>query len=197
MTFTERKKDKAIPPHLQDQWAKDRAKKAEYKRARAQARLEAAADPLSMKKGGKKGRKAMLAAARLDPSIISIPNRIFDMASLVDQIRRFLHNLGGPHTMALPPMEKEDRKIVHELAVAFNLKSQSKGKGHGRYTTLTKTTRSGVGVNEKKVEKIVRSGRGEWSGKDKGKNRFMTPKHKEGDEVGKVRLFIELLMAYD
>lgn len=142
-----------------------------------------------MKKGGKKGRKAMLAAARVDPSITTIPNRIVDMATLVDQIKRFLNDLGGRQTMALPPMEKEDRKMVHELAAAFNLKSQSKGKGQGRYTTLSKTTRSGVGVNVKKVDKIVRNGRGDWSGKDKGKTRFLTPKNKEGDEVGKVRLF--------
>src|SRR6202167_2997202 len=98
-----RKKDKKVPEHLQDQWDRDRAKKAEYKRTRAQARLDAAADPLSKKKGGKKGRKAMLAAAKLDPSI-SIPERVVDMVTVEHQIRRFLANIGGKSTMALPPM---------------------------------------------------------------------------------------------
>jgi len=41
--------------------------------------------------------------------------------------------------MALPPMDKEKRKLVHEMAHAFNLKSQSEGRGEGkRYTKLTK-----------------------------------------------------------
>ena len=113
-----RKKDKKVPEHLQDQRDRDRAKKAEYKQARAQARLDAAADPLSKKKGGKKGRKAMLAAAKLDPSI-SIPERVVDMVTVEHQIRRFLANIGGKSTMALQPMGKESRKRVYELAVAF------------------------------------------------------------------------------
>jgi len=186
-------KDQVIPPELREQWQKDRDKKAENKRARALARLQLAADPLSIKKGGKKGRKAMLAAARLNPTITVLPNRIIDMTTLEQQIRRFVANLGGPSSMSLPPMDKGTRKDVHELANAFNLKSLSKGKGDARYTTLTKTTRSGIGVNEKKVAKIVRrSGGGVFmgpEGRDNGKNKVVVPRHKDGDEVGKVRCF--------
>lgn len=185
---SERKKDKSIPAHLQDQWEKDRAKKAEYKRARKQAKLEAAADALAAKKVGKKGRKAMLSAAKFDPSI-TVPERIIDMITVEQQVRRFLSNLGGKQTMVLPPMEKESRKQVHELAIAFNLKSQSKGKGSGRYTTLTKTTRSGYAINEAKVSRIVRRGGGGFmapSGGGKGRGNVTVPRHKEGDEVGKV-----------
>ena len=56
ISSSERKKDKYkdLPPELKEQWAADRAKKAENKRKRALARLEAAADPLVKKKGGKK-----------------------------------------------------------------------------------------------------------------------------------------------
>jgi len=180
-----RKKDKKVPEHLQDQWDRDRAKKAEYKRVRAQARLDAAADPLSKKKGGKKGRKAMLAAAKLDPSI-SIPERVVDMVTVEHQIRRFLANIGGKSTMALPPMGKESRKQVHELAIAFHLKSLSKGKGGGRYTTLTKTTRSGIGIDEWKVRRIVNRNNGiTQPGGGKGKNTTVMPRHRDGDEVGK------------
>ena len=179
------KKDK-IPAHLQDQWDRDRAKKAEYKKARAQARLESAADPLSYKKGGKKGRKAMLAAARFDPSI-SIPGRVVDMVTVEQQIRRFLADIGGNSTMALPPMAKESRKQVHELAVAFNLKSASKGKGDGRYTTLTKTTRSGIRIDERKVRRILTSVNVLIQpGGGKGRNTVVMPRHRDGDEVGKV-----------
>ncbi|KAF8196566.1 hypothetical protein BJ912DRAFT_113938 [Pholiota molesta] len=185
-------KHKDLPPDLQAQWEKDRKKKADYKKAREQARLEAAADPMSQKKGGKKGRKAMLAAAKLDPTITVIPNRIIDMTTLVQQIRRFIADVGGPSSMSLPPTNKETRKNIHEMAVAFNLKSVSKGKGDARYTTLEKTTRSGINVNEAKVAKIVRrsggmGARGDsfiYGGKGRGPPTSM-PRHREGDEVGK------------
>lgn len=92
--------------------------------------------------------------------------------------------------MSLPPMEKQSRKQVHELALAFNLKSQSKGKGKARYTTLTKTSRSGVMVNERKIRRI-RKTNGMFieplEGADKGKGRSTMPRHRDGDEVGKVR----------
>jgi hypothetical protein len=186
-------KYKDIPSELQEQWHKDREKKAEAKRARDLARLEAAADPISMKKGGKKGRKAMLAAARLDPTIIVIPNRVVDMVTLVQQIRRFIADVGGPSSMSLPPTNKETRKKIHEMALAFNLKSQSKGKGNSRYTTLSKTSRSGLGIDEKKIAKVVRrngSGGGEFmgssGGRDRGQGRPVVPRHRDGDEVGKV-----------
>lgn len=152
---------------------------------------------MSFNKGGKKGRKGMLAAARLDPTITVIPNRVVDMVTLVQQIRRFIADVGGPMTMSLPPTNKETRKNVHEMAVAFNLRSVSKGKGDARYTTLSKTTKSGIYVDEKKVAKIVRrsSGRGgggEFMGsnpwKDRGQGKPVVPRHKDGDEVGKVCL---------
>ncbi|THG94651.1 hypothetical protein EW026_g6864 [Hermanssonia centrifuga] len=179
-----RKKDD-IAPELQDQWEKDRAKKAENKRKRALQRLEVSTDPLAMKKGGKKGMKDMLTAARLDPSI-EVPNRVVDLVTLEQQIRRFLDNIGGKTSMVLPPANKETRKKIHELAIAFNLRSQSKGQGKTRYTTLIKTTRSGVGTNEGKVRKIMKSVSPHWEGPTKGGGKAMSlAKHKEGEEVGK------------
>jgi len=134
----------------------------------------------------------MLAAAKLDPTITVLPNRVIDMTTLVQQIRRFLDDLDGPQSMTLPPCNKSTRKLVHELANAFSLKSISKGRGDARYTTLTKTTMSGIRINEKKVGRIVRrgggqyfGGGGDWEGGDrKGKTKMA--RHKEGDEVGKV-----------
>lgn len=199
-TVAPRRKDKAkgLPASLQKQWEKDRAKKAKLKEARQMAQLEAASDPLAKKKGGKKGINAMLAAARADPKITVIgPNRIIDMTTLVQQIRRFLANPGGPQTMSLPPTSKVSRKLVHEMATAFNLKSQSKGKEDARYTTLIKTSRSGMGVDEKKVGQLLRRGQfafgsDAWNesknGKEKGKSGGGGgggPRQKEGEEVGK------------
>lgn len=39
-------------------------------------------------------------------------------------------------------MDKADRKIVHELANAFNLKSKSAGKGNKRFPILYRTSRT-------------------------------------------------------
>lgn len=167
---------KDIPAELQEIWEKDRAKKAERKRAREEARLIDAVDPISPKNGGKKGRKATRAAARLDPTeLAEIQNAIVDMVSLEKQIRRFISDNGGKNNMVLPPMNKASRKKVHELASSFNLKSQSKGKGAGRYTTLIKSTNMRA-IDERKVGSFMKKHGG----------RFDTmPRHKDGDEVGK------------
>jgi hypothetical protein len=177
---TGRQKGKYISPELRVQWEKDRVKKAEHKLARAQARLKLAADPFLAKMGGKKGRKAMLAAAK---------DRTVDLAYVVEQIRAFVMNIGGQASMMMPPMEKADRKIVHELALTFGLKSVSKGRGEGRYTTVTKTTRTGWGVDEAKVKHIL-SRANRWGGGGKSNGKTSMPRHKDGEEVGKVQLDI-------
>ncbi|KAI0769425.1 hypothetical protein BD413DRAFT_558254 [Trametes elegans] len=190
MTPAKRGKDKDIPPELRGQWEKDREKKAENKRKRALERQQLAADPLAMHKSGKKGRKAMLAAARAADDA-DLPNRITDLVSLEQQIRRFLADIGGSNTLALPPADKETRKRVHELALAFNVKSQSKGKGAARYTTLIKTSRSGVGIDERKIRRILKQAtNGAWVGPDGGRGKgwskaMSLAKHREGEVVGK------------
>ncbi|KAI0829778.1 hypothetical protein BC628DRAFT_1314788 [Trametes gibbosa] len=190
MSPAKRGKDKDVPPELREQWEKDRAKKAENKRKRALERLQLAADPLAQHKGGKKGRKAMLAAARAADDA-NLPDRIVDFVSLEQQIRRFLADIGGSNTMSLPPADKETRKLVHELAEAFNLKSQSKGSGSTRYTTLLKTSKSGLAINEKKIRRILKqTTSGAWVGPDGGRSAGRSKPtslahHREGEVVGK------------
>lgn len=182
----ERGKDKDIPPELHEQWEKDRQKKAENKRKRNEERLRIAADPLAQHKGGKKGQKAMLAAARAGEDL---PNRIVDFVTLEQQIRRFLADIGGTNTMSLPPTDKFTRKRIHELAGAFNLKSQSKGSGDARYTTLIKTSKSGIAIKEGKIRQFMREEtNGAWEGSGgRGKGKTVSlAKHKEGEVVGKV-----------
>ena len=136
----------------------------------------------------------MLTAAGLDPTINVIPNRVIDMVTLVQQIRRFIADIGGPSSMSLPPTNKETRKSIHEMAAAFNLKSLSKGSGDARYTTLTKTTRTRAFVDERQVDKIVRRSGGMGARGNsfiydkKGRSApVVMPRHREGEEVGKVR----------
>jgi hypothetical protein len=185
--YAGKKKDKYkdLPPDLADAWARDRAKKAERKEERELQRLLAAADPMAKKKGGKKGRKAMRRAAAMDPAA-GLMHQVFDMVSLEREVRRFVINVGGPDTIALPPMTKDERKKVHELATAFKLKSNSKGKGADRYTTLVKTTRSGIMVDERKVSKLLNGVELYVKGGKRGAP-IHVPKHREGEEVGKVR----------
>jgi hypothetical protein len=129
----------------------------------------------------------MLAAAAVDPTITVLPNRVIDMTTVVQQIRRFIADVGGPSSMSLPPADKQTRKNVHEIAVAFNLKSISKGKGDARYTTLAKTTKTGIQINEGKIARIVRrSGADSFIFEDKkGKGVSRAPRQKEGDVVGR------------
>lgn len=44
--------------------------------------------------------------------------------------------------LPLPPMNKHDRKIVHEIANVFNLRSKSIGGGRSRFPVLYKTPRT-------------------------------------------------------
>jgi hypothetical protein len=145
--------------------------------------LEQAADPLSVKKGGKKSRKLIRAAANIDPSD-SIPSRIFNMSTLIEQIRIFATNIEGGPSMALPPMAKYQRKQVHEISLAFNIKSQSKGKGSNRYTTLWRTSVTGLDIDEKRITRSVANQDKFFGPKGKGASRNPAPR--DGDEVGKV-----------
>lgn len=135
----------------------------------------------------------MLAAARRDPQITVIgPNRVIDMTTLVQQIKRFIANPDGPQTMTLPPASRETRKLVHEMAAAFNLKSKSNGQGEARYTTLIRRSRTGLRVDEAKVARIVRGGHGDefYRGNGKVKAKGKSAQQKEGEEVGKVCLYL-------
>jgi hypothetical protein len=48
--------------------------------------------------------------------------------------------------LSLPPMEKGDRKVVHDIANAFNLKSKSAGSGRKRFPVLYRTQRTSIYV---------------------------------------------------
>lgn len=188
-------KNRDLSPELQEQWEKDRAKKAKKKQERELERLIAVMDPATPRKGGKKSRKATIAAAKLNPSI-DIPHRIIDMESLELQIRRFIAD-ASRSSMPLPATDKATRQKVHILAGAFNLKSKSNGKGTGRSTTLIKTKHTGYALNEKKIAGMMKGFKARashdgpaWKGK--GNQDFSgQPKTQDGDVVGRVRFFEE------
>ncbi|KZO95490.1 hypothetical protein CALVIDRAFT_156460 [Calocera viscosa TUFC12733] len=150
-----------LPPELQILWDKDRAKKADYKRARAHERKRQLGNPFKTAKkdkGKKKGKSnpdesdTSESDSEFEPEF----EEITDMFSLERMIRVFLRDLGRS-AMTLPAMDKESRRRVHLLADCFKLKSQSKGSGTDRFPILTKTTRSGIKIDEDKVERILRA----------------------------------------
>lgn len=184
--FPGRKKKKKVSEELRDLWERDRAKKAERKHLRELERIAAAADPFMIRKGkgGKKARKAKLAATLA---------RSMNLETIVGHVRRFVADIGGARTLPLPPMNWKMRKSVHELAHAYKLESKSRGKGAERFTTLTKKAISGLNVDEKKIAQILgksptyathEGGRGKGKGKGKVKTR-----PRDGDVVGEVRIF--------
>jgi hypothetical protein len=177
------KKNKFIPEELREQWERDRAKKAERRRLRELERSAAALDPFTTKKGGKKKKAGKARQTAALASSISLE-------TIVGYMRRFVADIGGARTLPLPPMDRKLRKSVHELAHAFKLNSKSKNNGAARFTTLMKTTLSGVDVDEKAISQI--------SGKSssyvtheggKGKGRASRIRPRDGEVVGEVRLF--------
>jgi hypothetical protein len=196
-----------IPDELRNVWKHDRAKKKEYKKARAEKRRLAALDPFPKPKRLKNEPKGGVDVPHAKPaiafissdiddeasdasSIPSTPARAVNILTLEPQIRRFIADIGR-QTMVLPPMEKESRRRVHLLAQAFNLNSKSVGKGDKRHTTLNRTTRTGINIQEGRIAALVRGKFGsatfgtafdQRGGEGSGRTPFV--RTREGDVVG-------------
>ncbi|EHK23229.1 uncharacterized protein TRIVIDRAFT_56172 [Trichoderma virens Gv29-8] len=62
------------------------------------------------------------------------------MSQVADEVKTFL--AGSQETLNLPPMDKRTRKMVHELANKFDIKSKSIGAGEQRRPVLYRTKRT-------------------------------------------------------
>jgi hypothetical protein len=82
-------------------------------------------------------------------------------------------------SLSLPPMKKQQRKLIHELASALSLKSQSRGNGPSRFPVLNKTGRTPPFTPKtiNQVDKVF--SRGKFS-RGMGKSR----KHDTADKSG-------------
>ncbi|KAF7515100.1 hypothetical protein PCG10_003921 [Penicillium crustosum] len=104
-------------------WQNDRNKKKMRKMERAELRAQ-----------GLLGRKAG------HPDLkVKYPKEM-NMEEFMTEIRSFL--MSSKNSLSLPPMTKQRRKLIHELANALNLKSQSRGHGLSRFPVLNKTART-------------------------------------------------------
>ena len=109
------------------------------------------------------------------------------LETVVEQMRRFVADLGGARTLPFPPMDRKMRKSVHDLAHAFKLHSKSKNSGVARFTTLAKTRLTGINVDEWAIARILGTQFSYEGGKGKGKAVRIRPR--DGEVVGEVRFW--------
>ncbi|KAL2072301.1 hypothetical protein VTL71DRAFT_11644 [Oculimacula yallundae] len=115
--------DSELEASMQSAWDNDREKKKERKQEREELRSQGLL-------GSKNGNIDMKQRYKEGMTIYAVK----------EEIKNFL--IGGNTTLSLPPMDKADRKVVHEFANAFNLKSKSAGNGNNRFPVLYRTTRT-------------------------------------------------------
>ncbi|EEH03144.1 G-patch and R3H domain-containing protein c [Histoplasma capsulatum G186AR] len=135
--------DSDLVRELQASWENDRNKK----KAKKQEREELRAQGLLGTKYGKIDMKAKYTEG------MSI-----DDVKL--EIRAFLAS--SSQSLSLPPMDKRNRKLVHEIANILLLKSISRGSGTSRFPILTKTSRTPTLDSQAavhRVDRIFSSGR--------------------------------------
>ncbi|KAF4345800.1 SQS1 [Fusarium beomiforme] len=114
--------DSELEASLQASWKNDRLKKSERKKQREEMRA-----------------LGMLGKKNPDDLWVKYPDGM-NMDQVADEIRAFL--IGPDEQLNFPPMDNNARKMVHELANKFKLKSKSIGKGDQRRPTLHRTGRT-------------------------------------------------------
>ncbi|KAG6041422.1 hypothetical protein E4U41_004411 [Claviceps citrina] len=115
--------DSDLERQLQSAWKKDTRRKKERKQQREELRTM-----------GMLRKKAVLDDLRIKyPSGMSI-------TQVADELRSFLQT--KKEILTFPPMDKHARKIIHELANTFNVKSKSIGKSEQRRPSLYRTVRT-------------------------------------------------------
>jgi hypothetical protein len=79
-------------------------------------------------------------------------------------------------------MDKPDRKIVHEFANTFNLKSKSVGNGTNRSPVLYRTSKTALGFNAQRFDNLVaRTSKGFLpSMRAPGSHKWINPNLKKG-----------------
>ncbi|KAL4814540.1 hypothetical protein BDW67DRAFT_186549 [Aspergillus spinulosporus] len=115
--------DSELEDGLINTWNNDRLKKKMKKREREELRAQ-----------------GLLGRRRNDPDLkIKYADGI-SIEELKSEIRLFL--LSPKNSLSLPPMTKHRRILVHDMAHALRLSSQSRGKGSSRFPVLSKTSRT-------------------------------------------------------
>ncbi|KUJ10592.1 uncharacterized protein LY89DRAFT_739596 [Mollisia scopiformis] len=115
--------DSELEASMEMAWENDRLKKKDRKQEREELRAQGLL-------GSKSGK----------PDLKQKYKEGMDLLAVREEIKKFL--MGNNITLSLPPMDKANRKAVHELAIALQLKSKSAGNGTTRFPILYKTART-------------------------------------------------------
>ncbi|RAL06297.1 putative R3H and G-patch domain protein [Aspergillus ibericus CBS 121593] len=136
--------DSELESELVNAWQNDRAKKKARKKQREELRSQ-----------------GLLGRNRQDPVLKMKYANGIGFEDLKSEIRHFL--LSSRNSLALPPMSKQHRKLVHELANALSLSSQSRGKGSSRFPIVHKTSRTPVHTPKTiaQMDRILHKGHGQ------------------------------------
>ena len=118
--------DEELKSTLGETWERDRLTKRQKKIQREELRVQGL-----LGSAGKKG------TANLNQKY---PNGM-SMDHIQDELKAFLLDQNMAQR-AFPPMDKRDRKALHEIAVALNLISKSQGAGKKRFPILYKSSRT-------------------------------------------------------
>lgn len=115
--------DDELRDNMLNAWDNDRAKKRLKKAEREELRSQGLLGSLAKKGKADLGQKYQQGMT---------------MEQVYEEIKVFLED-DGKTTQPFPPMDKENRKALHVVASALNLKSKSIGSGLTRYPVLYKT----------------------------------------------------------
>lgn len=118
--------DEDLKGQMAAAWENDRSKKRQKKAEREELR----ADGL-LGSAGRKGRADLSKRYPLGMNIHQVWSELADFLQDEDLMER-----------AFPPMDKVDRKSLHEVATRLNMKSKSQGAGQKRFPIIYKTSRT-------------------------------------------------------
>ncbi|KAF2214373.1 hypothetical protein CERZMDRAFT_38001 [Cercospora zeae-maydis SCOH1-5] len=159
--------DEDLKETLNDQWNRDRSKKAQKKLEREELRREGL-----LGSSGKKGRPHLGTKYPLG----------MNMRNVHDELREFLQD-ADLNQRAFPPMDKTDRAALHNICNALNLTSRSQGAGKNRFPVVSKTSRTGEYSEEIFVKIVQASTRGFLSNRSAAK-KFAKKSGKGGGKGG-------------
>ena len=118
--------DPELAQGLQDTWAADRKKKRLKKQEREELRYQG----LLRKKN------------KFKPELQAKYIGGMSLTQVEEELQDFLFN-ENQNCLSLPPMSKRDRKLMHDIANAFDSNPNRKGSDSKRFTVLYKTSRTG------------------------------------------------------
>lgn len=149
--------DSDLEAELLSAWETDRAKKKSRKQQREQLRSEGLlgrrnAEP-DLRVKYAKGMDSTELKMEIRLFLLSTKHRYLPTPSLYALVFRLTQY--GTNSLVLPPMAKQQRKLVHELANMLCLTSQSRGKGTNRFPIMNKTSRT-PGFTQQTIPQLER-----------------------------------------